>query len=286
MTSKVVTIIVLLSFNSCDMEQISFDDIDIKADAKYEIVIDGFLSNEKTIHYIKLSKPTNGYDSIAFLPINNAEVYLTDVNNRYNYILSEEPGVFESEDSIKGEVGNSYTVNVIYNNKLYTATDVMVKCDVTIDFPVSEIQMFEYRVEMSTPEHNFGYNSPSIWSDNETTDSLGINIVHFDINDIYSMRLYNHVGSIPQGIFPTLSAYTGVSGILNDSLEIIKMSVSDSYYKYLVSRFNITNWSSGMFATIPGNTLTNVSSGGTGFFYATEAIRYRLTYKDLAEIYE
>ena len=283
MHSKQINIIIIfiaLLLNACDKQQIDFEDIDIKIDSSYNIVIDGFITNELTIHRVRLSKPVYSMDTIIFTPINNAYVYLTNNSKKYIYKLSDKQGVYQSIDSIKGKVNKEYTINVLYDDILYTASDILQPVDTVIDFPVHEMKQYDNFVEIYCLRYNFGYNIPSIWNFNESTDSLG-NIIYFDAFDFYNVKLYNCVGSIPQGLFPTHWEGTGPSGNFTDSLELIKMSVSDKYYKYLISMFNITDWSSGMFSTIQGNTLTNINNGGTGFFYCTEIKRYRMTYKDL-----
>ena len=281
---KVIIFFIVLLITGCDKQQISFDNIDIEVDSNYHIVVDGFISNELTIQKIRISKPVYGMDSIIFRPINNAYVYLTNNNIKYIYKLSDTQGTYHSMDSIKGEINQEYIINIFYNGILYRASDVLHNLDTTMmDFPISDIKQYDNFVEIYCLQHNFGYTIPSIWRFTETTDSLG-NIVYYDINNIHSLALYNHRGSLPQGLFPSSFTSTGLSGNLSDSLEIIKMSISDAYYEYLLSQFDITDWSSGIFSTTPGNTKTNVSKGGTGFFYCTSVKRYRMTYKDLKTI--
>jgi hypothetical protein len=70
-------------------------------------------------------------------------------------------------------------------------------------------------------------------------------------------------------------------GAPTDSVELINLSISDQYHEHLITLFNVTEWSSGIFSTIPGNVKTNVSEGGTGYFYAVNAKRFRITFKDL-----
>lgn len=280
--SIICYVLVALIALSCNKEEINPGDLDIHSGKMYDIVIEGFLSTEKTLYQIKLSTPI-GISNSDFLPVNNAQVKIKDGNKIYNFELTSVSGIFQSIDSISGEVGKKYTLIVEYNNKTFYASDSLTKCNSAIDFPVKKVEIIDDFYQFDLYVHNFGFDFPSIWTDIETTDNNG-EIIHFDIKDFYNLKLYNHIGSIPQGVFPNGFSSTGVSGLTTDSLEIIKMSVSEAYYEYLVSQFNIAEWSSGIFSTIPGNTKTNVSEGGTGYFYCTDVKRFRMTYKDLFEM--
>ena len=280
--SFIYSVIAALMAISCIKEEINPESLDITSEKTYDIVIEGFISTEKTLYQVKLSKPIS-ISNTDFIPVNDADVKIIDGNKLYDFELTSAPGVFQSIDSIYGEVGKNYTLQVKYNNKIYYASDSLIQCDPIIDFPVKSVEVISdfYQFDMSV--HNFGFETPSIWTFIETTNNVG-EVVHFDIKDLYNLDLYNHIGSIPQGVFPADFSSTGVSGLATDSLEIIKMSVSEAYYEYLLSQFNITDWSSGIFSTIPGNTKTNISEGGTGYFYCTDVKRFRMTYKDLYEI--
>jgi hypothetical protein len=284
-TYRIFIILLLLSsIVGCIKEEVNPNVLDIHSEKMYDIVIEGFISTETTFCQIKLSKPM-GISSSNFEPINNASVKITDGNLLHNFELTSVPGVFQSIDSISGELEKKYTLIVEYNNKTYYASDSLVQCNPLIDFPIDEIKIFDSHIQSSIRVHNFGYNNASIWNFVESTDEEG-RIIHYDIKELHNLNIYNHIGSIPQGIFPAGFTSTGASGFATDSLEIIKLSVSEAYYNYLLSQFNISEWSSGIFSTIPGNTKTNVSDGGTGYFYCTDVKRFRTTYKDFKTIIE
>ena len=154
--------------------------------------------------------------------------------------------------------------------------------------PISELTTGpDGRIYSNITIHNFGYIDNSIWISNHYTDSLNrpISLTPKEIID-YPIKMYTHTSALPQGLFPSGITSTGDAGEPNDTTEYLKLSVSDAYYKYLVSMFNLTDWSSGIFSTIPGNTYSNVSEGGTGFFFASDVKKIRIQYKDLKTIDE
>jgi len=272
-------------FISCNTEEINSVKLDITFEKQFDIVIEGFITTEKMVYQVKLSKPTSLSNS-DFIPIDNAQVKISDGKNSYDYKLTDIPGVFQTIDSISGKIGTKYTLIVEYNNKTYYATDSLIACNLEFDFPIEEmIDTVDSYIMFNIPIHNFGYKYPSIWNFIESTNDKG-EINHFDINNLNRIKLYNHIGSIPQGIFPSEFASTGLSGHPTDSLELIKFSISNLYNKYLLSQFNISDWSSGIFSTVPGNTKTNVSEGGIGFFYCSDVKRFKMTYQDLKLRYE
>lgn len=249
----------------------------------FDIVIDGFISTEKTIHYVQITVPQQLNDTLNLLPINDANIYLTAENVKYEYILSDNDGIYKSKDSICGKIGVLYTINIEYNKKLFTASDTLVEFDKNLTLTVNEIRQTDDFIEFDIIQHCFGYKSPFIWSFIEGYPDSSNNFVidHVDINNLCNKMIYSHVGNLPQGVFASGFLHTGFSGNANDYLEIVKLSVSDAYYQYLISMLNLTDWSSGLFSTIPANAHTNVSAGGTGFFYATDINRSRLTYNEL-----
>ena len=88
-----------------------------------------------------------------------------------------------------------------------------------------------------------------------------------------------------EGTFAAYNDYEDDDYAEDDAIPVqcVKMSMSDRYYDYLISVFNIVDWSGGMFSTIPGNTKTNLSKGGAGYFYASDV---KIRYLDLHEMLE
>lgn len=267
----------------CSREEVNHDIFDIPSGTVFDIVLEGFISSEKTHYQVKLSKPTD-FSTRVLSPINNANVALTDGDKFYEFELTSVPGVFQSKNRIAGEVGKRYTLIVNYDGKTYYASDSLVQVQHEMNIASYAIEVHNGFFSFDFNQHNFGFDIPSVWIPNGNTDENG-KIIKFDIKDLLGIELYNHVGSIPQGVFPTRWRSTGTSGFSTDSLEIIQMSLSTPYYDYLLSQFNIREWSSGIFSTIPGNTKTNVSEGGTGFFNCMDVKRHRLSYGDLYDYF-
>ncbi len=144
-------------------------------------------------------------------------------------------------------------------------------------------------LEFDATQHNFGFDKYMVLLVN---DRINEGHVSDSIKNIYSdivrlnqyFRIYIHKGSLPQGIFPAGLGSTGACGVPTDSIEFVYLTISDAYYDYLITVFNETDWKSGIFSTISGNTKGNISRGSTGYFYAINTKRIRLTYQNLLSV--
>lgn len=287
--SKYISIILFLTcIFGCRKEEISIHDIDFSsAENSYAIVVEGGIFSDYDQQYVRLTKPGQWTDTApAVEGIGNAEVYIQEAGNSYWFSPGEKPGDYFSVDSIRGEVGKTYTLVVSYEGKTYTATDSMVEgSEPTNRIPVDDESVgyftdphnSDLRVQFSAKTHNFGYTVAQKWFLSEEGSSPE-GVVFY--NSLYFWNFY-HRGSPPQGVFPSGGGSSCCGFRLNSNVDFISLSMSDKYYEYLVSLFNETDWSAGLFSVIPGNIKTNVSEGGTGFFYASEVKRATYKVKDL-----
>ncbi|MFP4557795.1 MAG: DUF4249 family protein [Bacteroidales bacterium] len=298
MRKSVFIIVAIITLFSCDKTLVDINTINFSnAELDYEIAISGFISTEKTRHKVTLTKPAAIGDQISYNPISNADVSLTDGVNSYPLEWIDEKRAYYSVDSIRATPGVEYSIEVVYDGKTYTASDRVpvnsindtinpFKRTVTYDDNGNIRPPDDDWIELSVTQHNFGFDKQQIMLMN---DIIGEDHISDSMKNIYSdivrlnqyFRVYIHKGSLPQGIFPAGFSRSGSSGEPADSIELVYMEISDAYYEYLITVFNETDWRSGIFSTIAGNTKSNVSEGGTGYFYAVNTKRIRVTFQDL-----
>lgn len=290
--------VILLIFLSCDKTLVDINTLDFSnAELEYDIAINGFISTEKTRHKVTLTKPAAIGDKIGYNPINNAEVSINDGDNTYPFEWIDEKRAYYSVDSIQAVQGVDYTIEIVCDGKRYTASDrvPITSINDTIN-PFKRTIIYDDNgnisppdddwVELSVTQHNFGFDKHLIMLVN---DIICEDHVSDSIKNIYSditwlsqrFRIHVHQGSLPQGVFPSGFRGTGYSGEPTDTIELVYLTTSDTYYEYLISVFNETDWKSGMFSTIAGNSKSNVSGGGIGYFYVVSSRRVRITYQDL-----
>lgn len=273
------------------------EEIDLKlenAEMPYQIVVHGGVYSIYGKQFIKLTKPVK-FSVERTLPAKGAQIEVTDGQNTYQYYETDEPGEYKSNDKFAGEVGKVYTLKIEYEGKTYFASDSMVATEeITLDeFPVDEMKYTQFdhyifdpnindytdsvetmkRVDFHMSDHYFGSSKATIWMAWGSGHSK--NLMPQPKWLVIGNKYFSHKGTPPQGVYPMMSGLSGFGCEIGDSLELIKMTMSESYYSYQISRFNLTDWSGGMFSTVLGNVKTNLSKGATGYFCACDVkIRY------------
>lgn len=281
-------------FLSCMREQVELDSLNFSnINFEYDIAISGFISTDRTRHRVTLTAPTPIDGDIGFSPISDAVVTLTDGVNTYPLEWVERKGAYLSVDSIQGVPGVYYTLEVMHKGKVYTASDTLplypirdyinLKLDDTPQIRAQRLTDNNW-IMISIYHHVFGYDSSAIMFFNHINSTYSDSIMN-QISDIVNLsqgnRIYLHRGSLPQGVLPPVYSFLSSAGASTDTAELVYMALSNSYYEYVISVLNETDWNAGLFSTLPGNTKGNVSKGGVGYFYAVNVSRFRLSYLDL-----
>ncbi|HAA16993.1 MAG TPA: hypothetical protein DCE41_36890 [Cytophagales bacterium] len=266
---------------SCTFEAITFEEIGITGEPlPYAVIVDGFISTLSAPVQVRLTQPVSVPDSIKSIPITEASLALYENGVLLSaFIAGEEPGLYQSVDSIAGLAGRAYTLEFEVDGIRYSATDTLPTPTTDFDFPAQIRRISDDGfLEFDLAEQNFGYETPSIWTWWEEE------MIPFDIYRNERIRsIINHRGNIPAGVFPTSNRGTGISGFPDDALDIYKLDLSEAYYQYLLGRLYETDWQAGIFSTIPGNAPTNVEGGGGGFFWATSVSQWRIRLGELTE---
>lgn len=301
---KSIVFIGSLLITGCAEEEVT---LDLKNTGNpYQIAVDGGVFSYGGHQFLKLTVPfeQNGQPE----PASGAKIEVSDGLNTYQYRETEQKGEYESVEEFAGEVGKVYTLKIEYGGQTYFASDSMVAAtEIELEqIPAGEQTKYlkiEHRrsdgtitfnnhIEIDLSKHKFGCAETAKWTFKDIDSSY---YVKTPKNLVFLDPAYSHQSSIPQGVFPM--ATEGTNAAYNDyedegyeyddmPIQCVKISISGRYYDYLISVFNIVDWSGGMFSTIPGNTKTNLSKGGTGFFYASDVkIRY-LGLDELLELVE
>lgn len=255
------------------MKEVNFNDLNLSTNGhQYEIAVNCYITTENTYHYIKLSEPGNYALDIESHALSNAEIYITDEDkNIHSFTETDEKGVYVSVNMFQPVVYESYILTININNKQYTAqTTVASVSDIESDnmpWPQIDENVTGSMIYFSGLKHTFEYLENAKWLWLYANDNLSNykNPFSPDINFNYS-----HKGGEPQGFFPDNLYGFGTAGEINDTVIVRKYSVSDEYHKFLLALFSETDWKTGIFSTISGNLPTNISQGGTGYFYISD----------------
>ena len=90
------------------------EEINIPLDSTYtRLVVDGSITTDTTAHKVRLTKSGDALYKDPVQPVSNALVVITDGSN--NFVLHENPddkGVYETDPTVYGEPGKTYTLNI------------------------------------------------------------------------------------------------------------------------------------------------------------------------------
>lgn len=86
---------------------------DIETDSKI-LVVNGLLTNEKSVYHVRLTWATNFYSDEKELPVTDAFVYVSDnLGNSYRFIESDKGHYMSDPLKFTGQIGNAYSLSVI-----------------------------------------------------------------------------------------------------------------------------------------------------------------------------
>ena len=278
------TLIIIFSLSACEMKEINITDLNISENShQFEIAIDCYITTEFAHHYIKLTKPANYNENTQLLAISNALVSISSNGNNYNFSETDELGIYISDDEFAPQVGNNYNLSVQKDKKEYFAKDSVVAVSEIIfsqsPLPVENTNVTSQDfIYFNGSKHSFGYKENTKWLWLYPQSPLN------EYKNPFSSDLtfnYTHIGGEPQGLFSDVSYGFGIGGEINDTVIVRKYSISDKHYKYLVALFSESEWKAGIFSTISGNLPTNISKGGTGYFYIMDMKLKKITIEEL-----
>ena len=280
---KIPLVLFALIIYACSSEELSIDDIvSSKNNHQFDVVVDCYITTELKKHYIKLSAPSKDVTNNQSDPVSHAIVYIANDDNKYSFEEIEIHGIYESITEFAPQVGQEYEMHVKVGNMEYFACEMPV---VVSDIDSSQIQLpkrdmgviSSSKTYFLVDKHQFGYpeNNKWLWLDD-------IPIEYF--SNPFSENLYycyTHSRAELQGLYPNNTYLYSFRGSPEDSITILKYSLSDNYYEYLIALFSETEWEAGIFSSIPGNLPSNLSEGAAGYFYIMDVTSKKITVNEL-----
>lgn len=273
MKNYIITYIIIFSvfFSSCT------DVIDVEVPiAPPRLVIEASIDWEKgtpgNYQEIKLSLSTPYFDNLTEEPVKGASVKVVNNEDQSEAIFTDQnDGSYSTNDFIPVMHG-SYTLEVVYQNEIYLATETMT--------PVTDIT----KVFQST-DNGFDKNA------------LEVNITFDDPKDEVNFYLtkFKRRGDLLQTLFDVKDEFTNGNEMVifyeklnndetgetefvpGDIVDISLYGISDAYFNYIQLLIQQSGGAGGPFSTIPaeikGNCI-NVSKSENyafGYFRVTEA---------------
>jgi len=256
----------------------SFDrDEFIRPGRIYDLAVEGGINTLTASQYIRLTRPSTHPDSLP-APLSNAVVVVNDSKVNIEFKESGTPGVYVGTSRNDPNYNKAYKLTITCNGKTYTAIDTLRQVVNIIDdfLPLSTAALTGHGVRGTIPKHTFGYINPNKWFIAYRDIPLW-NPSKFDQTKYYS---YTHLLGSPNSLYPLNNLKRDFVLGEDDYVTIFKISLSESYAKYLYSVFMETDWS-GLFSSVPVNVDGNISGNAQGYFSVNDIDVRRYRAKEL-----
>jgi hypothetical protein len=250
--------ILLFAFTSCT----KIIDVDLNS-ADPQIAIEGEITNETGVCFVKITKTVNFSDPNTFPTVRNAEVTITDNTGASEILTETSPGYYEG-NTLQGTPENTYTLKVVAEGKTFTSTCKMPK---TINLQGIQIIESEFGGPGSGPPGS------------DTSKSY--NVLPLFLDDVNVADYYRAIqkanGKVDNSFFSVTNdnLFNGQSfpyPIFNRDLDLKKGDIVDiemlhydkGAYEYFFSLGQVTSGQSGT----PANPVSNIVGGALGYFSA------------------
>ena len=124
---------------------------------KYEnvLVVDGVLTNGDELCEVRLSY-SSSVDNEKLIPINDAELYITDEHNIETQLVETDDGVYQVSDTLfRGQIGNSYQLHIALANGRNYISDMNI---LTAQSPIDSV----FGVQKTHEEISFNHDISGI----------------------------------------------------------------------------------------------------------------------------
>lgn len=252
----ILTLVLITGFSSCS-KIVNFD---LNESDEEILVVEGSISNVMKEHEVMLSLSGRFYGTEALPMAEGAIVSISDGTTKYS-LIEKEPGIYKT-DSIQGEFGKTYTLEIAYASQIYVATTNLIE--------VSILDSIYIGPSIIPGKEEEWY---SIWV--ITTELAGK-------GDFYRWNIYKNDVSLTD----TLGQYQfgndefvdgqeldliltpDLEGELGDIIRVEQVSISEEAYDIYLSANLETVWRGSIFDSPPANVPSNISNGALGLFEA------------------
>ncbi|MEM6684921.1 MAG: DUF4249 domain-containing protein [Bacteroidota bacterium] len=262
--------VLFIAFVSCD------DPVDVDLmDAPPRLVIEASIDWEQgTVgnnQMIKLSTSTPFFDNTSDASVTGASVKVTNNNSNAEFTFTDQNDGTYTTDSFVPVLNNSYTLEVIYNGEVYTATETMT--------PVTGInevfQSLEGGFDEELLDVNITYNDPQEFGNYYMIRLQEVGDL-FPIIETRSDEFTN--GNVQDEFFEKDDDDDFPDNQFDpgDSVNIKLFGISERYYNYITLLIEQYDSAGNPFATTPaeirGNCInvTNTDNYAFGYFRVTE----------------
>lgn len=239
------------------------------------IVIESQISNKKNYWAVKLSYSQPYFDQGTIKHPSRADVTITENTGKIVELAYDSFGVYRSKTVEHCVIGNSYTLRVELDGKVYTASEKCKYQDtfqllMAFELPDGNLfiepgwYVFEKAGEVEAPGDYYQW---KIYQNDTLRDGFGyiLDTDEFRESSFFNLNIDpdDPLKGQSQGILPRPFPFKFEPG---DTIVVEQYSISKEYYEFLVE-LEIQQGRSGTpFDSPPANPNTNIKGGGYGFF--------------------
>ena len=244
-------------------------DLELNKGDNLKIVVDAWLDNSGREQVIKLSLSTDFFDAETPSEATGAEVTVTSERTSYNFI-EQEPGRYVVDGLFDGQVGETFTLEILYKGETFTATQKMNRiADLdNVNFVLYEV----FEEEDFNPAINPNrLDEWDIYVTFQEPEGVGDYYYFGNYNkrtgpetNLYLGEYYNDElldGALIDNEYATYGFYEP-----GDTIVTEMFSISEEVHDYLFAVDNQTDFRGFIFDAPPANVPTNISNDGKGFF--------------------
>lgn len=216
-------------------------------------VVQGSINNELKAHQVVLTESADYFSNVPAKKITGASVSISDGENTYN-LHEVSVGLYET-DTIAGEPGKTYTLNISSGGKFYEASCYLNYCPPidSINFGYYDLSAYDIidssayvllsALEPTTPDNYYMWNVYR----NETLETDTINEVYFS-DDVFINGAY--MSDVEVGWVRKVD--------IGDTITLEMLAITKEYYNYVYQLLSVTDWNMGPFGGPPANPNGNI----------------------------
>ncbi|OJW72917.1 MAG: hypothetical protein BGO59_09240 [Spirosoma sp. 48-14] len=258
----------MMELMSC-VEELAWQE---RGPATNRLVVEGSITTERKAHTVNLSRTTPAIPTEAATGVSGAIVSIVHGTTRFPlYEVDTIPGLYRTDSTVVGEVGQTYTLQIELGPASYSATTTI---EPVLDFE-SPALLFASPNRLGNPIRG-----------NLTVFELEFPKVRYGaatpVRDIFSAQepiglqwmsafYYQFPGIDPEGF---LLNFSGANQTLllqaGTVITQTRYSLTDSHYRFIRDVYAETQFRGGVFDRMPANVKGNISNGALGFFSGSQ----------------
>ena len=271
------TIYLLIIFFLTAMLGSCVERIDIELDDSYtRLVVDGAITTDTMSHIVLLSKTTSYYYNQPAPAITGAQVQISDGQEVYD-LKEDSPGIYRTDSSVFGVVGETYTLNIKLASLIGGYTDYTA---VSTLYPVSQLDSVSLAFHSDWSEDGiwevkcFVQDPPSAdfyrFMISKNGKMLSDTLDEWFVTDD---RFFN--GNYAYGAPVAYLQQDKYDEILKegDTVTVEMNSIGAEYANFIWEAQSEVRGSNPLFSGPPANVKGNINNGASGFFAAFSASR-------------